>query len=288
MLSVKLYLSYMTHTYTRFILITMICCHCLLWQSCKVKNNEGHTPTYIHIDSFQFKTNPKWPQLTTSRITTVAVYYNNNPVGTFDLPATIPVLASGTGTLMLTPGIAVSGQNEQSAIYPFYQPDTMTVNAQPGKVITVLPSTTYYNKVKTHLISDFSGSSGFALYAGNKSIVSDNGVGVIQLSAVGDSSVDSTMLSFSIPDGVSFIEFDYKSDVPFSVGMQSNLDNSIFAKEPIATIYPSSDWKKFYLNINAFVSQYKSDNYHFYIKANLGAGQTSGKLLIDNIYLLTL
>jgi len=277
----------MINTYTRFMLLAVICCYSLLWQSCKVKNNAG-TPTYVHIDSFQFKTNPKWPGLATSRITTVTVYYNNNSVGTFDLPATVPVLASGTGTLLFTPGIAIDGQNEQTSMYPFYQSDTMTLQAQPGKIINILPVTTYYNTVKTRLISDFSGSSGFALYAGNKSLLSNNGIGVIQLSAIGDSSVDSTIQSFSIPEGTSFIEFDYKSDVPFSVGMQSNLDNAVFANEPIASIRPNSDWKKFYLNINTFISQYKSDNYHLYIKANLGEGQTSGKLMIDNIYVLTL
>lgn len=277
----------MVNTYVRFILLAVICGSCLVWQSCTVKNNAG-TPTYVHIDSFQFKANPKWPGLTTSRITTVTVYYNNTSVGTFDLPATVPVLATGTGTLLFTAGIAVDGQNEQTATYPFYQSDTMTLQAQPGKIINILPVATYYNTVKTHLISDFSGSSGFALYAGNKSLLSDKGVGVIQLNAVGDSSVDSTIQSFSIPEGTSFIEFDYKSDVPFSVGMQSNLDNAVFANEPIASIRPSSDWKKFYLNINTFISQYKSDNYHFFIKAKLGEGQTSGKLMIDNIYVLTL
>ena len=47
-------------------------------------------------------------------------YYNNNPIGAFDLPCTIPVVTTGaSGTLELAPGIAMNGQNDLLAAYPF-------------------------------------------------------------------------------------------------------------------------------------------------------------------------
>src|SRR5690348_12276879 len=63
-------------------------------QNCNTINPRETTPTYIHIDSF--RTKPGFSH----KITAVWVYYNNSPVGVFDLPATIPVMASGTGKLL--------------------------------------------------------------------------------------------------------------------------------------------------------------------------------------------
>jgi hypothetical protein len=178
--------------------------------------------------------------------------------------------------------------------------DTSSFVIQPGKIINYTPHTTFFNSAKITVISDFEGNVNFAKCGGNIPMVKsiDNslgfygsGCGSITLSAVGDSSVDSSTLiqpQIVIPAGTSSIEFDYKSDLSFYVGLQANLSNLYSTGATYLTgVYPSDHWKKFYLDVSVFATKYQGTSYTLFIKTSLSAGQTSGRLLIDNIQLLT-
>lgn len=104
----------------------------LTWQGSNTINPIGRVPTYIHIDSFTFQNNSSLNLPTTHAISNVWVYYNDNPVGEFDLPCTIPIIATGSQQVQLFPGIIVNGLNSLTGIYPFYTADTFTLAAQPG------------------------------------------------------------------------------------------------------------------------------------------------------------
>lgn len=279
----------------------LLLCVSFFWQCCNIINPAEKVPTYIHIDSFQFVRNPVWPLLpASSNITGVKVYYNNNPIGTFDLPATIPVIAQGAGTIEVAPIISVNGLNNLTAVYPFYQLDTMSFNAQPGKTIVFNPVTSYFNDIVPYLISDFSGNPLFALDMGNRPLLTvyppdpgaynGGGTGSIKLLAIGDSSVDSTIKQFAIPKGSAYIEFDYLTTIPFAVGLQANIAGIFSTPFYLGGVFPNVDgkWRKFYLSVADFNAQYQGSTYNFYISATLGPNQTSGRMLIDNIYLITL
>ena len=294
----------MQKIYSRLIQLIFIYIFGAFLQGCNIINPSEKIPTYIHVDSFKFNRNVYFPSdITTShQITTVWAYYNNSPIGSFDLPATIPVLtdsATGTAELELAPGIAVDGLNNMLAVYPFYQIDASTFTVQPGKIINYTPQTTFYDNAKITVISNFEGPVNFSLQAGNIPMVrvtdpsmvfEGSGSGSITLHAVGDSSIDSsTVAPFAIPStGSAFIEFNYKSEIPFYVGLQANL-SSVVQSTPyfLSGINPSDHWQKFYLSIADFGAQFKGTSYTLYFKANLGAGQTSGQLLLDNIQLIT-
>jgi len=291
----------MLKIFTRVILFVFIYCFGLFSQGCNVINPKEQIPTYIHIDTFRFDVNPLLPNISTSHlINSVCVYYNNNLIGSYDLPATFPIKTagdSGTGKLEIAPGIAVNGQNNLLDIYPFYQIDTSTFTIQPGKIINHLPRTLYYTGAKVTKISDFEGPVNFSLSAGqipmvkvtDPAIVFEGAAsGSISLNAVGDSSVDSsTVASFVIPEGAAFVEFNYKSDVPFYVGLQANYNTIHSTPYYLVGISPISHWQKFYVNVATFAATYKATTYTLYIKAVLAEGQTSGRLLLDNIQLVT-
>jgi len=266
---------------------------CVGLMNCNIINPHEPTPTYIHIDSFSFIPNPN-DGSPSHNINTVWAYYNNSPVGVFDLPATFPVIASGTGTLELAPGIAINGMNDFETPYPFYTFDTFMFTAQPGKVINHKPVTTYTAGCNVVIISDFNaGIPLFDLDYGTAYMTTTNvdslefdgsPVGEIVLNTANDSSIDSSINSFSIDSaGNSFIEFNYKSTVPFYVGLQGVLGaTGEISTSPtfLIGIYPSATWNKFYLNTAPFASQTKATNYRFYVKA---PGGQAGKLLLDNI-----
>lgn len=269
----------------------------LFGSACNIINPKEQVPTYVHIDSFRVVTNSKFTNLSYSHdINNVWVYCNNNLVGEFDLPATFPVIVSDTGHLTLAAGVSENGQNNLVLQYPFYVYDNSTLTAHPGKVINYTPTTTYYSNITTNVISNFEGGIYFAQCGGDQgiSIAPDSlayeghGAGVIYLKAVGDSSIDSSVSSFTIPINTqAYVEFNYRSTIPFFIGIQANLSTLISSTQYyLAGIAPSSTWGKFYLNVSDFASKYQATSYTFYIKAVLGDGQTSGRLLIDNIQLI--
>jgi hypothetical protein len=280
------------------LLIFIFCCG-WLGQSCNIINPKETVPTYIRVDSFLFQNSPAITEISYSHyINNVWVYYNNIAIGAFDLPATFPIMATGTGKLQLVPGITENGRNDLVIVYPFYVTDTSSFAAQPGKIINYTPKTTFYSSIQRTVISDFNfGLTKFAKKAGNINMINvttpglvfeGGGSGGIYLNAVGDSSEDSTNITYTIPTENAFIEFNYKTEVPFYVGLQANLSNLIYATPYyLAGISPNDHWQKFYLNVSDFAKKYQGTTYSFYIKAVLGPGQTSGKLLIDNIQLIS-
>jgi hypothetical protein len=292
----------MLNIYKRIINLILFVCAAFIWQSCNVINPVEPTPTYVHIDSFIFKANPSLAGDNlplTHQITNVVVYYNENPIGSFDLPCTIPVITSGSsGALLIYPGINMDGLNNMTTPYPFYMSDTFTLQTQPGKIITHEPVTEFYSDIKVQPISDFLGLTNFVWAGGNipMGITHDSlggegsSAGVIIFAGAEDSSIDSSVKTFTIPVGTAdaFIEFDYQSSLPFYVGMSANLSTFITSGAYYLTgIYPSATWQKFYLNAIDFSNTYPATSYNFYIKTSMPAGQTYGKLLIENINLIT-
>ena len=166
---------------TKGLILVLLGCS-LFWQGCNSNNSATPVPTYIHIDSFHFVSGTVHPYnlaastptllqnyvLTNSHQTNVAwVYYNDNPVGIFDLPATFPVITNGTGVLKVFPGVAADGENNDIINYLFYQSDTFTFVPQPGKTIVHEPITTYNTGDVVGLIADFeNGKSNFGAWGG--------------------------------------------------------------------------------------------------------------------------
>jgi len=263
---------------------------------CNIINPAEPTPTYVHIDSFHMKSNGKDDGSLSQNINSVWVFYNNNPVGVFDLPCTVPVITSGaSGSLELAPAIADNGLNNFEEIYPFYTLDTSTLISQPGKTVIHEPVTGYTTEgTSVTQISYFESATLFGIYSGDVGFTLDTPAfegahsGVMTFSSVGDSSEDSSFYSFNIPiSGESFIEFNYKSTIPFYVGLRANFGYGIYNKNYLAGISPSSTWKKFYLATGDFAATNQGIDYKFFVKAGLGSGQPSGKVWMDNIKLVT-
>lgn len=259
---------------------------------CNIINPKEKVPTYVRIDSFSFET----PDLYDIRY--AWVYYNNNPIGAFDLPATVPVMASGTGEIKVLPGIPINGRGERPVAYPFYKGYSTTLTESPGQIVTLSPTTRYFDSTKFSVISEFeAGITKFSKVSGTTTIISvsdpslvfqGTGTGAVFLNSASDSTVDSTRSSFKVGLSAAFIEFDYKSSVNAVFGMKGVLGGVVTTDvEAIAGVLPNTKWSKFYLNITSFVNKYQGGDYYLFIKTNVPAGQKDGQLLIDNIKLVT-
>jgi hypothetical protein len=283
----------MSKIYTRSAYILLSVTTILLSWGCNIINPAEKIPTYIHIDSFQFEGTQSHD------IKCAWVYYNNNPIGAFDLPCTVPIITSGTtGELQIAPAILINGRNERPVAYPFYTIDVSTLETRPGEIVYRTPKTKYFDSVRFFTISDFeAGITKFAKWGGTTGIIAvtadslkfeGTGTGAVFLGSSADSSIDSTSTGFTIPSGASFIEFDYKSSIPFAFGMQGFLTSSFSTNvEYLAGVSPNDKWQKFYLNTTGYVNNHVGGTYYLYLKTSMPSGQTNGRLLIDNIKLVT-
>lgn len=286
----------MKFIYRKLILI-LIVVYFVICNGCNIINPAEIVPTYFHIDSFQVTTNIEYSSISYShKIPNVWVYYNGNVVGVYDLPATFPIMAKGNGTLSISPGIQVDGLSSELKVYPFYTVDTLNFDAQPGKTIQHNPKVTYYNKLNFRTLMD-QYNLGFEQNGGTTGIafVSDVNLefeppkkcaGII-LNTVNDSSIVCTTKTFPIPSGPAFIEFNYYSTVPFYLGLQAFTNGATSEPYYLTGVYPNNGWGKFYLDVGSFNAKYQGNLYKLYIKAAVPAGQSNGRLLLDNIELVS-
>jgi len=105
----------------------------------------------------------------------------------------------------------------------------------------------------------------------NDSLVLGDGSysGSVLFTTPGDSAVyessDTVVIASTAQDA--YIEFDYKSSLPFYVGLSSNLNATLGSSAYyLGGFYPSSNWQHVYLTVDGFVSQYPGSSYNFLLK----------------------
>lgn len=278
---------------------------CILWSACNIINPPEKVPTYIHIDSFKFvNTDAGRTGSSSHNINSVWVTYNGTVVGVYDLPATIPIIATGSAPLSLGPGIAVNGMYSFQSIYPFYVNDTSTLVANPGKIINYTPVTTYYGPLADtfRFMENFEAGNIFVSDTTFKKITivrtsSPDSVfeghysGAMRLNSVNDSAEVHERDSILIPGGPSMCEFNYKGTGDIYFGMQAFIiANGVLVASGIQYLYvfnPSDTWQKMYISLADYAAQYAGGYFHFYFKAAVHPGQSNGYILIDNVKIIT-
>ncbi|MDQ3099779.1 MAG: hypothetical protein M3R08_00210 [Bacteroidota bacterium] len=79
----------------------------------------------------------------TSKITDVWVYANDQLLGTWELPARIPIIAEGTTKIQVSPAVKRNGMYDDRARYPFYTWWTEMVDLQLKASIILQPQVAY-------------------------------------------------------------------------------------------------------------------------------------------------
>ena len=264
--------------------------------ACNIINPSEPTPTYIHIDSFSFKSRDTLGS-SSHRITNVYAYFNDQPVGVFDLPVTFPVIANAPGTLKILPGIDFDGLTGYEVNYPMYTADTLALIPQPGKIISFLPKSTYNEGVRIPFLEAFENGVGkvnsFSLYAFGDTTIQTiatpadvfegHGSGLISLPPGKDStSIISTPMN--LPYGVnSYIELDYKGNLPLVVGMSVVLNSGPVYTEYLIALKPQIEYKKIYVGLRDFVGNNQGVNYQILLQTIKPGNVTDGYLFLDNI-----
>lgn len=273
--------------------ITLIFLMNWIFQSCEVINPAEEIPAYIHIDSIQFQIMNVSQGSASSKITDAWVYVNGTYLGTYELPATFPVLASGESKISVSAGIWENGISSTRKYYPFYYPHIEYRSLSAKETDTIFPIVKYNDNVTFDFIEDFeSVGTKFSWLSGDTSIVrvvdsnvyEGNGCGAVFLFDTITLCEFVSSDKFTISAGTNvFAEMNYKCNNTFYVGIY--LPNSS-EKAYQTGINSKSEWNKIYINLTDLVGQARGNEFQLLFKVEQNTGITSPAVYWDNIKMI--
>lgn len=254
-------------------------------------------PTYLNIKPFTLNIkDPACQGASTENITDVWVFSNDQIIGGFELPATVPIMQNGAADISLRPGIKNSGAAELRIDYPFYSPHQFQTNLNPGEIIEVEPETYYYENLNFYALEDFeqlsiildkveSGSVDVNITDDPDLVRSGDRSGRITMNA--DESFTARISNWvELPKGKSlYLEIDYHLEAPLEIQLIANTtDGERYL--PVIVLYATEDWQKTYIDLGAIVDAQLSTSEFSILFYSLNTDSSPVNLYIDNLKLI--
>ncbi len=265
------------------------------FSGCDIVNPKEQVPTYVHIDSFRFTQTGDSFGTNSHKITNIWVYVNNDQIGTYTLPCTVPVIADKAFVLSVAPGIDFNGLGGLKGIYPFYTFDAVKIDPQPGKIVQVDAKTKYSSITRVLFTLTFDGgaSSQFLKVAGDDSLRTTTdpnyvfeGTGSAYLNLVGNQKFSENVTSGYFNAGVGqnvFLELNYKCSIPFRVGLATTDASGKPVVDYFAGINVKPTWDKIYIALQDFINQNQGRPFYVVLRAGTDYDEQGGYVTIDNL-----
>lgn len=254
---------------------------------------------FLEVPEIVFETNSE-QGLPSHNITDVWAYADGQLLGVFPLPARIPILfdESQEKEIRLSAGIRNNGVKESAFIYRLMDSDIFTLPYEEGKVTTYVPTFRYVNDAKFDLVEGFEFGNQF-LYPG---LNNDGGQlsvieGGYESEKAGSISVSEqvpvaeigTLFTFdaSKQKGDTYIELDYKNDIPFFVGVYKT-EGTKTTQIYNVLIAEKEDWNHIYIDLTLDLQSEDIQNYRAMILLAKGDDNDGGTVIVDNIKLVHL
>ena len=274
--------------YWIFILCVFVAC----------KKDEVAIPTYFQINEIGFFDNING-ETSTSKISDVWFYVNDQKQGIYEMPCTFPVIGDGTNNVKIFSGIKVNGISASRDIYPFYESYDTTLNFISDSILSLVPTTKYKQNLNFYS-EDFDGlGNNFDISINSDTnfispFPTDSVYG--ELSNIGkvvlqDPFLNFEATTFEIDDFPSagspvYIELDYKNNSTFIIGAYVNFSQSVIKKSIIA-INPSEDWNKIYVNLTPTINEsIGAQSLKVFISMLRPESMNSAELSIDNFKII--
>ena len=270
---------------------------CFLLSSCKIFNPDEIIPSYIYVDDLIVK--PTSNQGTTSdNLTDAWVYVDGSYIGTWELPAKIPIHAEGNYNLQIFAGIKKSGFVAQRVTNQFLNSYDTTINSLPNNIDSITPSFTY-ESTATFWIEDFEdpgikftklsySDTNIEITNSSSEVFEGNGTGKIEFGSsdlLFEARTNETSFN-SFPRGGRpvYLEMDYNTNEVLTIGIYHNNLSVSLVKEEYINLNPTNGvWKKIYLDLTDIVSpQIRATEFEIYLEVQKDKA-SSPKVLIDNI-----
>lgn len=284
--------------------VFLLFCSTVAWMSsCDLINPEEEVPSFLQIDKVQVSSNYFLQGDSSANVDDVWVYADGNYIGTFELPAQIPILLSGKHRFFLGAGIEANGIASTSEAYPLYKFYETEIDLRPGEVVKVesIP-VSYFPNLQYTWFEDFekdTSGSGISIdttglsianiqtdsldvYEGRRSLrMSVNSVlNFIECRSVGD--------GYQLAQGRDiYLEMTYKANQAFTVGL---LGTSLFgqSKIPVIKLNPKAGWNKIYIRLGPYVNANPATlKYNVFFQVSHEAALSEGVVVLDNVKLIS-
>ncbi|GDX48209.1 hypothetical protein LBMAG25_10270 [Bacteroidota bacterium] len=276
-----------------FILFIAFCYFLSVPIACNIINPAEPIPAYIRVHD------PKVITLAaqgsaSENISNYWLFVNNQAEGVYNRTGNYPLIAEGTTKLAFLAGIKDNGVSNLRVVYPFYTADTITTTLNPNGTIDIYPTFRYISGTQFKVLEDFElGSVLISSNASNPLVRSSLPEDVFEGSFSAKIKLDSItpgiellsidpftlpLLGFDI-----YIELNYKSDVPFVVGLQSMSTSQKFYQW---TITPKSEWNKIYLNAKSLVNTTNNASWKLLIYSAPDTLTGTKYIYLDNVKVL--
>ncbi len=260
----------------KYFLILVILSTIFALASCNLKNDEDLIPSYIHIDSISLVDNITISEGSLSHnITDAWVYVDEQLIGMFELPATIPVLKEGKVAVRIDPGIKLNGISGTRVPYPHYTRwEDKNVVLTKKEVVNLQPQVMYKTDLEFPWRENFERDS-VRIRENNADTVimvvpSDEafegqGHGKVVLEGERILYEATSDTSYVLPRNTNrfiFLELNFKTNRPVTVGVYA-INPATQSPRGIVTLNKTDTWKKIYINLTttvintSFATRYK-------------------------------
>lgn len=248
--------------YHGFLTGLLIAATVLLVSGCKKDKLEASIPGYVFIDSIQLQTDEINQGSGRSAFTDAWVFVDNEPLGVFPLPATVPVINPGTRKISVRAGITENGIDALRSAYPKLVPFDTTFELKMNASSVIRPRVRYLNSTRFVQLENFDGGSvsleniltngaPIRISSAAETNLLDGAAGVINLDGSQSAFQIATNDTFMLPTAVaSYIEMNYRCDIEFTVSVLVNSPGGSVTVNSLVTLRPTATWKKVYINIS--------------------------------------
>jgi hypothetical protein len=261
-------------------------------------------PAYISIDAIELTVKPG--QGTAShKITDAWVRIDGELIGAFELPATFPVLKSGSKEVIISAGIKVNGISATRSEYPFFIPFIATAELIPGEITSIENVVVSYDDKTTFLLMENFNGNTISIDTTSSSEVRIQRIDdpelifhyqseLNQYSAVASLSGDALRFecastnNYNLPKGGKpvFLEMNYRNDHNLTVGLFVNLQGQVI-QHPILVLNPSPEWNKIYVNLTPTISNFAlSIEFRIFMGLVKDLATENATIYIDHLKLL--
>ncbi|MFN8164876.1 MAG: hypothetical protein U0X76_01555 [Bacteroidia bacterium] len=266
----------------------------MMLNSCSLFEPASPEAGFLKIDSIQLSSDPATQGGSSYKITDAWVFVDQQYIGTFPLPAKVPVIAGSSHEIIVNAGVIENGISATRVAYPKFQAYTTNVTTEPGVTTPLSPVVSYNTATVFAQIEDFDdGTISFAntsnghapltlIYSGDPDALEENS-GKATMDAINTvfevASTNLMTLPLSAPV---YLEVNYKSDVDLVVGDFISTASAV-NQNPMITLRSTNTWKKVYINMSDLGGIWTDGlGYKIYFHAEKGS-YTSANVYLDNI-----
>ncbi len=277
--------------------------------ACNVFDREEPTPVYFFIDNFKLETKSDNSQGSNAHdIRDAWVYVDGQLVGAFEVPVTVPIIASDTVRVTILAGVKKNGRSDDREIYPYYRAIQDTLIVTPGNIDSFFPKISYHDSTEFKWIEDFEDRtisfepSGVDIEEDSIRLTFDanevfnhsalNQVsGYVEFDSINQRFENSTISKFTIPSNSStYLEMNYNLESEAQIGFYAYTQGGdLIDRVNVLYLFKTNgEWKKSYISLNEDMSdpRFANATFKIFIYAKNFSDNPNARLYFDNLKLL--